>query len=89
VNVSRVDKRCHKNVVPRLDFRGAGSLLVAVERAFWRRDLMDYSVRNRMLRHAYTRVGRTRLPREQECHGRRIPLTLRLISVRRSSRTAS
>ncbi len=35
-----------------------------------------------------SQVG-TRLPREQECHGRRIPLTLRLISVRRSSRTAS
>jgi hypothetical protein len=24
VNVSRVNKRCHKNVVPRLDFRAAG-----------------------------------------------------------------
>jgi hypothetical protein len=24
VNVSRVNKRCYKNVVPRLDFRAAG-----------------------------------------------------------------
>jgi hypothetical protein len=30
-NVSRVNKRCHKNVVALLDFRAAGSLLVAAE----------------------------------------------------------
>ena len=48
-NVSRVNKRCHKNVVSRLNFRAEGPLLVAAERAFWLRDLIDPSVRNRML----------------------------------------
>jgi len=43
----RVSKRCHKNVVPRLDFRAAGSLLVPAERTFWLRDLIDHSVESR------------------------------------------
>ena len=30
-NVAKVDRRCHKNVVARLDFRAAASLLVAAE----------------------------------------------------------
>jgi hypothetical protein len=30
-NVPRVNKPCHKNVVPRLDFMAAGSLLVPAE----------------------------------------------------------
>ena len=46
---SKASKRCHQNVVPRLDFRAGGSLLVAAERAFWLRDLIDHSVLNRML----------------------------------------
>ena len=32
-NVFRIKKRCHKNVIPRLHFRVAGSFLVAAERA--------------------------------------------------------
>ena len=47
--MSRVNKRCHKNVVSRLNFRAEGALLVAAERAFWVRDLIDHSVSNRML----------------------------------------
>ncbi len=43
--MSSVNKRCHENVVPRLDFPVAGSLLVAGERAFWIRDLIEHSVR--------------------------------------------
>jgi hypothetical protein len=31
-NVSRIKKRCHKNVIPRLHFRVAGSFLVAAAR---------------------------------------------------------
>ena len=30
-NVPKADRRCHKNVVARLDFRAAASLLVAAE----------------------------------------------------------
>ncbi len=33
-NVSRIKKRCHENVIPRLYVRVAGSFLVAAERAF-------------------------------------------------------
>jgi len=33
-NVSRIKKRCHKNVIPRLHFRVAGSFLLAAARAF-------------------------------------------------------
>jgi hypothetical protein len=47
-NVFGVNKRCHENVVPLLDFRAAGSLLVTAERAFWLRDSIKHSARNRM-----------------------------------------
>ena len=47
-NVSRIKKRCHKNVIPRLHFRVAGSFLVVAERALWLRDLLGHSVCNRM-----------------------------------------
>jgi hypothetical protein len=46
-NVSRIKKLYHKNVIPRLHFRVAGSFLVAAERAFRLRDLFDHSVCNR------------------------------------------
>ena len=46
-NVSRVNKHCHKSVVRPVAFRAGGSLLVAAERAFGLRDLIDPSVRNR------------------------------------------
>ena len=40
--VSKINKRCHKNVVSGLDFRAAGSLLVASEQAFCHRDLIEH-----------------------------------------------
>jgi hypothetical protein len=33
-NVSRIKKRCHKNAIPRLHLRVAGSFLVAAEGGF-------------------------------------------------------
>jgi hypothetical protein len=44
--------------------RAARSLLVAAERAFWLRDLIDHSVRSRMFCHAHTiwSKGRACLP---------------------------
>jgi len=64
------NKRCHKNVVPRLDFRAAGSLLVAAARAFWLRGLIDHSVRNQMLGYFFNRLMHRnldcfRMPRPQ------------------------
>ena len=49
--VSKVNWRCHKNVVARVIFATAESLLLAAYRALWPGDLIDPSVLCRIVGH--------------------------------------